>query len=113
MARQTPPRKNFWLFLAIGYVTAFVIEYSAAASGDSKIFQSAGWPIFFLIWYGLLFALSYKFLKNRPLWQIAIIWAILGPLIEMVLFRGHIRPTDVFYCVMFVVPFWLTRRLGN
>ena len=105
--------KQFIIFMVIAYGTAFLVERGSAAGGDSKLFVSPLWPIFFLIWYGLLYGLSYRFMKNWKLWQIGLFWAVAGPIIELILFRGTFRPTDILYSLMMIFPFWLSRLLAR
>lgn len=109
MAMQ--PKPKFFVYLAVGYLIALVIEFGAASSGDSKLFQNTAWFLFFLLWYGFLLSMSYVIFKKRPLWLAAVTWMILGPIIELILFRRSFLFTDVFYFVIFVPPPWFTRRI--
>lgn len=99
--------------MLIAYATALTTEYFSAASGDSKLFTSPFWLPFFLFWYGLLYGVSYKVMKGWKLWQIGLVWALLGSLIEMFLFRGSFLASDLLYGLMFVIPFWLSRKLAK
>jgi hypothetical protein len=102
--------KRLFLYLCLAYSLALFVEYFSAKSGDSKLFQSPLWLTFFLIWYGLLYTLAYKFMKYWPLWKIGIVWAVLGPVIEIFLFRGSFLISDLAYGLIFLIPFWVVRR---
>ena len=97
-------------FILIGYVVAFTVEFLSAASGDSQIFASPVWPLFFIVWYGLIYYLAFRFQKNWKMYQILLFWAIAGPVVELVLFRGSFLVTDIFYSAMVGLPFYIHRK---
>ncbi len=113
MIKTTSKRQKlqFAVYMLVAYLLTYSIERSAAKAGDSKLFQSAAWPITFFVWYGFLFTVVYLIFRKRPLWLILLAGAIIGPLIELVLFRHFILITDLGYGIMFAIPFLIARLL--
>jgi len=103
-------KNNYKLYLLLGYTSALIIEYLSYRHGDSKLFTNHLWFIGFIIWYGLLLNLSYFIMRHWKIWQIVLVWAILGPIIELTLFRGSFLLSDIFYGLIFALPFWLSRK---
>jgi len=104
-------RLQFIVYLSVAYFITYFIERSAAKEGDSKLFQATNWPIRFLLWYGFLFSVMYLVFRKRSIWIILISGAIIGILVELILFRGFILVSDIGYGVMFAIPFIIARRL--
>ena len=103
--------RQYFFFLLISYLIAFLFETLANTIGDGKLFQSPNWIVFFLFWYGTIYSLTYLGFKSRPLWQVVITWAILGPVLEIIVFQRFNPIIDpVIYGVMFFIPFWIHQK---
>jgi hypothetical protein len=106
-------RMKSWLkFVGIGYLVAFGFELLASAvDPQNKTFDNPGWPVFFVIWYGLLNSINYAVFRNRSLKAPAIAFAIFGPLVELVVFkRLNLIVDAVIYAIMFTLPHVFVRR---
>jgi hypothetical protein len=103
-------RWRFAAFMLVSYVAALAFELVASTVGDGRLFEAPAWPAFFLAWYGALYALTYLACRRRPLWVPVLAWAILGPVIEILVFRRLDPVVDpAMYAAMSLVP-WLTDR---
>jgi hypothetical protein len=100
--------KKYFYFLIVSYATALFFEFIANTYADGRLFQLPLWPIGFLVWYGLIYSITFIICRKRPLWVPVLIWAILGPLAEILVFhRFNIIVDPIIYGVMFFVPFWV------
>jgi hypothetical protein len=107
-----PPRWRFPTFLIVAFVVALAFEVLANTIGDGHLFEARAWPVFFLCWYGTLYSLTYVALRNRPLWLPVLAWAVLGPVLEIVMFRRFNPLVDpVIYAMMVLIPTLVDRRL--
>ena len=103
--------KKYFSFLGASYTTAFLFELNANLFFDGTLFQAKNWPIFFLIWYGTWYSIFFSLFRKRPLWVPVIAGAILGPIVEVVVFkRLNIIIDPIVYAIMFFVPFWLYQK---
>ena len=103
--------KKYLYFLLISYGVAFLFELNANLFFDGKLFESQGWPIFFLIWYGLLYSVTFLFFRKSSVLIPAVIWALLGPLVETLVFhRLNLIVDPIVYAIMFSLPFWIYRK---
>ena len=108
--RPTPPdgvmrRLRYPVFLLVSLVVALAFEVLANTVGDGRLFESRAWPLFFVVWYGTLYSLTYLTCRNLPWWVPVIPWAVLGPVLELVVFRRLNPVVDpVIYALMILVP---------
>lgn len=103
--------RKYFYFLFISYLVAFLFETLANTIGDGKLFQAPNWLIFFLIWYGTIYTLTYLVFRKRPLWQVVLTWAILGPILEIIVFKRFNPIIDpIIYGLMFLFPFWIYKK---
>lgn len=103
--------KIFFKFFAISYATALIFEIIANTIGDGTLFQADNWFIFFLIWYGLIYAILYLLFRNRPIWQGVIFFSILGTVIEPTFFkRSDLVFDPIVYAIMGLVPLWVHQK---
>ncbi len=104
--------KKYLQFLLASYVTAITFETIANTIGDGKLFQAENWSIFFLIWYGAIYSVTYFIFRNRPLWMPVLAWAIAGPVVEIFVFgRLNAIVDPIIYAIMFLIPFWVYHKL--
>jgi hypothetical protein len=102
-----------WLkFVGIGYAVALFFEIIASnLDPQNRTFQNPAWPVFFVLWYGMLYSLNYALFRNRSLPTTAVTWAILGPIIETVFFKRLNLVVDaIIYAIMFTTPHAVLRR---
>ena len=99
-------RLGYLGFVAVGLTTAFGFELLASAlDPKNATFKNPAWPIFFVIWYGLLYSVSFATLRARPVWVAAAVWAVVGTLLEIVIFhRLNIVVDPIVYAIMFAIP---------
>lgn len=105
---QKKPIVQYFYFLAISYMTALFFEFIANTYADGKLFQLSFWPVGFLVWYGLIYSITFLICKRKALWVPVAAWAILGPLAELFIFnRFNMIVDPIIYGIMFFVPFWV------
>ena len=108
--------RKFVLFLFCAYVTALFFELIAhVLDPANKTFDNliVG-VIFFIFWYGFIYSLTFVVLKKQEAWVAGIIWAILGTLLELVLFkRLNIIVDPIVYFIMFIPTKELRRRFSS
>lgn len=97
-------------FIFVSYLTAAFFELIANTVGDGKLFANPGWPIFFLLWYGLLYSVLFLFAKNKKLWVSVVFFAILGTIVEILVFkRSNLLIDPIIYALMALIPLWIMR----
>lgn len=103
--------RKYFYFLLIAYLIAFFFEFIANTIGDGKLFQAPNWLIFFLVWYGTIYSLTFLVFRNKPIWQVVLTWAILGPILEITVFN-RLNPIidPIIYGLMFLIPFYLYQK---
>lgn len=103
--------RKYFSFLLISYFVAFLFETLANTIGDGKLFQTSNWFVFFLLWYGTIYSLAYLIFKNKPLWQVVLTWVVLGPILEIAVFKRFNPIVDpIIYGLMFLFPFWIYKK---
>ncbi len=58
--------KKFFYFLLVSLLSALVFESIPTIIFPSKTFSSALWLIPFVLWYGLLFSISFLIFRKKP-----------------------------------------------
>lgn len=102
--------KGFLLFLAVSYIIAFLFESLAFLTGDGGMYRSLVGIVVFLLWYGLLYSLTFIIFRKKPLWMVSLTWFILGPIMEILVF-GRVHWIDsVIYAIMFLIPMWVYKN---
>jgi FtsH-binding integral membrane protein len=103
---QTRRRSGYVGFVGVGLVTAFGFEVLASAlDPKNATFKNPAWPIFVVLWYGFLYSISFAMFRTRPVWVAAAFWAVVGTLLEIVLFhRLNIVVDPIVYAIMFAIP---------
>lgn len=101
-------------FVVAGILTAFCFEVIASAlDPQNATFENPGWPVFLVIWYGLLYSISFAAFRTRPVWVAAAVWAVVGTVLEIVLFhRLNIIVDPIVYAIMFAIPHKIYQALG-
>jgi len=101
-------------FIVVGYVTAFSFELIASAlDPKNATFKNPAWPVFFVIWYGFLYSVSFATLRTRPIWVAAAAWAVAGTVLEIVVFhRVNIIVDPIVYAIMFAIPHKIYKAQG-
>lgn len=103
--------KKFIYFLIVSYVVAFVFEVNAYYIGDGGIFNSPLWPVVFFPWYGLIYSLTFFIYHDKSLWYPAVTWAVMGPIVEILIFKRVNMVIDpIIYAMMFFIPFWVYKK---
>jgi hypothetical protein len=103
--------KNYFKFLLVSYLVALLFESLANTIGDGKLFQNLGWPIFFVFWYGFMYSILYLFFRNKKLWQGVVFFALLGNLVEVLVFhRSNLFIDSIIYALMGLLPLWFLKR---
>ena len=75
-------------FVIVGLITAFGFEILASPlDPKNATFKNPAWPVFFVIWYGFLYSVSFATLQTRPVWIAAAVWAVVGTVLEIVVFH--------------------------
>lgn len=98
--------KKYFYFIVFSYFTAFIFEFIANTIGDGRLFRSHLWPLFFLIWYGSIYSVTFLLFSKKSLWFPVVTWMILGPVAEAVIFhRLNIVIDPIIYGLMFFIPF--------
>ncbi len=99
-------------FLTLAYLTALFFETIANTLGDGTLFQQPKAIPFFISWYGGWYLLSYLTLRFQLLWVIALVFAIIGTILEIVFFRRCNPFIDpLIYAIMGASPFFLLRKI--
>ena len=107
-------RLRYPVFLLASLVVALAFEVLAKTVGDGRLFEARAWPLFFVVWYGTLYSLTYLTCRNRPVWLPVLAWAVLGPALEIVVFRRFNPLVDpVIYALMILIPTLVDRRLSG
>jgi len=107
---------GYFAFVAIGLATAFGFEVLASAVDPKNLtFKNPAWPIFVVVWYGLLYSISYATMRMRPVWVPAVVWGVVGTLLEAIIFkRLNIVVDPIIYGIMFAIPHAIyTMRAGK
>jgi multidrug transporter EmrE-like cation transporter len=101
-------------FVVAGYFTAFCFEIIASAlDPKNATFKNPAWPVFFVIWYGFLYSVSFATLRTRPVWVAAAVWAVVGTVLEIVVFhRLNIIVDPIVYAIMFAIPHKIYQARG-
>ena len=102
--------KDFLLFLALSYIIAFLFESLAFLTGDGGLYRSLSGLVFFFVWYGILYSLTLLFFKKRPLWTVALAWFVIGPVLEILVFKRIHWIDSVIYAIMFLIPLWVYKK---
>jgi len=103
--------KKFLIFLITAYAAALLFEVNSNFFFDGTLFQKSNWAIFFLLWYGGLYTITFLLFHKQPLWVPIIAWVIIGPFVEAFVFnRLNIFIDPIIYGIMGFVPFWIYHR---
>jgi len=104
--------KKFLIFLATAYAVALLFEANANFFFDGTLFQRSNWAIFFLVWYGGLYSITFLFFRKQRLWMPVIAWMIIGPFVEVFVFnQPNIIIDAIVYGIMGFIPFWVNHYL--
>jgi hypothetical protein len=108
-------KSQYLKFLAVSYPTAFAFEFTADKLFDGQLFNQSNIPVeivVFLLWYGLFYSLAYVLLKNRSLLWVAVYFAVVGSIAEIVVFhRSNLIVDPIIYAVMGIIPFYLYKKI--
>ena len=103
--------KKYLLFMLVSYIVAFLFELNANLFFDGKLFESQNWPIFFLIWYGLIYSITFLLFHKKSLGFPVITWIVMGPIVELLIFhRLNLIVDPIIYAIMFFIPFWIYHK---
>ncbi len=117
--------KIYLQFLIISLISAFIFEEIPRIVQDLVSFSDVrhiwyigpdGFFVFFLLWYGIIFSISYFIFIERQIKYPVIFGLILGMLAETILFK-KMNPISFFlfpilYGLMFYFPFKINRIIN-
>lgn len=117
--------KKFIQFLIVGLISAFIFEeiprivQNLASSSDVGHVWDVGpkgFLVFFLLWYGILFSVSYFIFKDRQIKYSIIFGILFGMLVETILFKKMNLVSfflfPILYGLMFYYPFKIYRVIN-
>ena len=104
--------KKYLIFLALSYPIALCFEILANTIGDGRLFQNPHWPIYFVLWYGLLYSvLFFIFIKTAAV-PASLSFAVIGIVVEIVVFkRSNLIIDPIVYFFMALIPCLLVTKI--
>lgn len=116
--------KRYFQFLIISLISAFIFEEIPRITRDLLNYSTVhiweigddGFLIFFVLWYGIIFSISYFLFRNRQIKYSIVFGIIFGMVAETILFK-KMNPVSFFlfpvlYGLMFYFPFKINRIIN-
>jgi len=100
-------------FMILSYLTAFLFENIAFIEGSGRLYIFPLWPIAFLLYYGLLYSVTFVIFRDKKIIYPILFFAVLGAIIEIFLMKRFNWIDPIIYAAMIFIPFYLYKKNFN
>jgi len=106
--------KKISIFLVISLISAFIFEeYPRTLGGVEHIYDLAGFPVIFILWYGAVLLISYFFFYKKDIRPAMVFGMTFGVFVETFIFHTMNVITFFLFLILYGSMFYVPHKASH